>query len=177
MAGEKLMIAANYNSTTTKFSCARYGNVLGSRGSVVELFEAQIPSGVITVTDPKMTRFWLTLKQGTVFVKSCIENMEGGEIFVPDPPASTVKTLVEAMAPNCEIRIVGPRPGEKIHESLVSKEESRYTTWDSGVFTIRPPPQKNELGDTIPYPKDFSSDITHQINSDQLRNLLEEAKE
>jgi FlaA1/EpsC-like NDP-sugar epimerase len=174
MAGEKLMIAANYNSTTTKFSCARYGNVLGSRGSVVELFEAQIPTGIVTVTEPSMTRFWLTLKQGTEFVKSCIEHMQGGEIFIPNPPASTVKTLVEAMAPECKIKIVGPRPGEKLHEVLVSETETTYADclwWQSGVI-LRPPPQKDS--DEMILTAPLYSNTARQLTVEELRTLLKE---
>src|SRR5688572_9995915 len=121
LCAEKLFVHGNSYSGEggCRFSCARYGNVVGSRGSVIPLFMEQRPSGVITVTDQRMTRFWITLDQGVDFVLQCIGAMEGGEIFVPKIPSMHIMELVKAIAPDCRIEYTGIRPGEKVHEVLV----------------------------------------------------------
>src|SRR6185503_15805825 len=105
LCSEKLFVQANaYGfSRGTKFSCVRYGNVIGSRGSVIPLFRAQRASGVVTVTDPQMTRFWITLDQGVDLVLKALGIMRGGEIFVPKIPSTRILDLVEAVAPGCRI--------------------------------------------------------------------------
>src|SRR5215471_8094986 len=115
LVAEKLFVQANAYSGAgpTRFSCVRYGNVVGSRGSVIPLFMAQRKTGRITVTDPGMTRFWLTLEQGVRFVTRAIEQMMGGEVFVPKLPSMSLTDLIKALAPNCEIKPIGIRPGEK----------------------------------------------------------------
>jgi UDP-N-acetylglucosamine 4,6-dehydratase len=122
----------------TRFSCARYGNVVGSRGSVIPVFQEQRKRGRITVTDPRMTRFWLTLEQGVRFVVHCIEQMHGGEIFVPKIPSMKLVEMAEAIAPGCEVEYVGIRPGEKLHEVLVSEDEARNTLDLPEMYVIQP---------------------------------------
>lgn len=140
LCAEKLFVQSNSYSGEggTRFSCARYGNVVGSRGSVIPLFKKQRENGKITVTDERMTRFWLTLEQGVRFVISCIEQMRGGEVFVPKIPSMRIVDLAEAVSPGCEIEFIGIRPGEKLHEVLISRDESRYTLELEGMFVIQP---------------------------------------
>jgi UDP-N-acetylglucosamine 4,6-dehydratase len=140
LVAEKLFVQANaYRGTgSTQFSCVRYGNVLGSRGSVIPLFIQQRDNGRVTVTDPRMTRFWITLEQGARFVIQCIEKMHGGEMFVPKLPSMSIMDLVKAVAPRCEIKYVGIRPGEKLHEVLISEDEARHTVELESMYIIQP---------------------------------------
>lgn len=140
LVAEKLFVQANAyrGEGPTRFSCVRYGNVVGSRGSVVPLFLQQRTNGKLTITDPRMTRFWITLEQGVRFVLQCIEHMHGGEVFVPKIPSMRVIDLAKAMAPRARIQSVGIRPGEKIHETLVSEDEVRYAVEFSDMYVIRP---------------------------------------
>jgi UDP-N-acetylglucosamine 4,6-dehydratase/5-epimerase len=140
LAAEKLTIQSNAyaGGSATRFSCVRYGNVVGSRGSIVPLFLKQRAGGKITVTDDRMTRFWLSLDQGVRFVIDCIEQMEGGEVFVPKIPSTKVVDLARAIAPNAEINIIGIRPGEKLHEMLISEDEARHTIELDKMFVVQP---------------------------------------
>jgi UDP-N-acetylglucosamine 4,6-dehydratase len=140
LAGEKLTIQSNAyaGGSATRFSCVRYGNVVGSRGSIVPLFLNQRASGRITVTDNRMTRFWLSLEQGVRFVITCIEQMEGGEVFIPKIPSTKVVDLARAIAPHAEINIIGIRPGEKLHEVLISEDEARHTIDVGRMFVVQP---------------------------------------
>jgi UDP-N-acetylglucosamine 4,6-dehydratase/5-epimerase len=140
LCGEKLFVESNaYSGTSgTRFSCSRYGNVVGSRGSVIPLFQQQRETGTITVTDPRMTRFWITLEQGVRFVIRCLEDMHGGEVFVPKLPSMGLKDLADAIAPGCPIEEVGIRAGEKLHEVLVSDDEARHTLEFDDMFVIWP---------------------------------------
>ena len=140
LCAEKVFVQANAyaGAQDSRFSCARYGNVVGSRGSVIPVFQEQRRRGRITVTDPRMTRFWLTLEQGVRFVVSCIEQMHGGEIFVPKIPSMRMMDLAEAIAPGCEIETIGIRPGEKLHEVLVSEDEARNTLEVEDRYIIQP---------------------------------------
>ena len=122
----------------TRFSCARYGNVVGSRGSVIPMFLEQKKRGKITITDPRMTRFWITLDQGVKFVIRCIEQMHGGEIFVPKIPSMRLTDMAQAVAPGCEIEYIGIRAGEKLHEALVSEDEARNTVETDEMYVIQP---------------------------------------
>src|SRR5262245_23906910 len=121
LCAEKLFVQSNAYSGAkgTRFSCVRYGNVVGSRGSVIPLFLKQRKTGTVTVTDPRMTRFWITLEQGVKFVVRCIDLMHGGEVFVPKIPSMNILDLVKVIAPECAIKEVGIRPGEKLHEVLI----------------------------------------------------------
>jgi len=129
LCSDKLFVAANSYSgeRSTKFSVVRYGNVLGSRGSVVPFFLKKRKEGVLPITDPRMTRFWITLEQGIEFVISSLEMMVGGEIFIPKIPSMKIVDLAKALAPECETKVVGIRPGEKLHEVMVPADESRNT--------------------------------------------------
>jgi len=140
LAAEKLTIQSNAyaGGSATRFSCVRYGNVVGSRGSIVPLFLKQRAGGKITVTDDRMTRFWLSLDQGVRFVIDCIEQMEGGEVFVPKIPSTKVVDLAKAIAPDAEINIIGIRPGEKLHEMLISEDEARHTIELDKMFVVQP---------------------------------------
>lgn len=140
LVAEKLFVQANAyrGEGPTRFSCVRYGNVVGSRGSVIPLFKAQRESGRVTVTDPRMTRFWITLDQGVAFVASCIERMYGGEVFVPKIPSMSIVDLAKALAPDCEIEEIGIRPGEKVHEVLISEDEARHALEFEDYFIIQP---------------------------------------
>lgn len=140
LCAEKLFVQGNAYSGTrgTTFSCVRYGNVVASRGSVIPLFVQQRETGAITVTDRRMTRFWITLDQGVGFVLRCLDIMKGSEIFVPKIPSMNIMDLVEAIAPGCDTKITGIRPGEKIHEVLISEDEGRRTSEFDDMFIITP---------------------------------------
>lgn len=140
LAAEKLVVQSNAYAagSLTRYSCVRYGNVVGSRGSVVPLFLKQRASGKVTITDDRMTRFWLSLQQGVHFVIDCIEQMEGGEVFVPKIPSTTIVDLAKAIAPEAEIEIIGIRPGEKLHEVLISVDEARTTVELERMFVVQP---------------------------------------
>ena len=140
LCAEKMFVQANAYSGTreTRFSCARYGNVVGSRGSVVPMFLEQRKTGKVTVTDPRMTRFWITLEQGVRFVVHCIEKMHGGEIFVPKIPSMRLVDMATTVAPGCEVEFIGIRTGEKLHEALVSEDEARHTLETDEMYLIQP---------------------------------------
>ena len=140
LAAEKLMVQSNAyaGGMATRFSCVRYGNVVGSRGSVVPLFIQQREKGEITLTDERMTRFWISLDQGVQFVIRCIEEMQGGEVFVPKIPSMKMVDLARAIAPKAEIKIIGIRPGEKLHEVLISEDEARSTVELDDMFVVQP---------------------------------------
>ena len=140
LCAEKAFIASNSYSgkNKTRFSVVRYGNVLGSRGSVVPLFLKQREAGEITITDARMTRFFITLEQGVKFVLQSLLATQGGEIFIPKLPSCTITDLAKAVAPDCSHRFVGLRPGEKLHETLIPIEESR-SVYDCGKYYIIAP--------------------------------------
>jgi UDP-N-acetylglucosamine 4,6-dehydratase/5-epimerase len=140
LAAEKLFVQSNAYAagTNTRFSCVRYGNVVGSRGSVVPLFIKQRSSGKLTVTDLRMTRFWLTLEQGVRFVIHCTEQMQGGEVFVPKIPSTRIVDLANVIAPGAELEVIGIRPGEKLHEVLINEDEARSTLERPEMFVVTP---------------------------------------
>jgi UDP-N-acetylglucosamine 4,6-dehydratase len=140
LVAEKLFVQANAYSGTgpTRFSSVRYGNVVGSRGSVIPVFQEQRKNGRVTITDTRMTRFWITLEQGARFVIRTIEQMIGGEVFVPKIPSMSLADLVLALAPGCEVESIGIRPGEKLHEVLVSEDEARHSLELDDMFVIQP---------------------------------------
>jgi UDP-N-acetylglucosamine 4,6-dehydratase/5-epimerase len=140
LCAEKVFVQANAyaGAQETRFSCARYGNVVGSRGSVIPVFMDQRKRGKITITDPRMTRFWLTLEQGVRFVVRFIEQMHGGEIFVPKIPSMKLVDLAEAVAPGCTVEYIGIRPGEKLHEVLLSEDEARNAVEFDDMYIIQP---------------------------------------
>ena len=142
LAADKIFVAANNlaGTTGTQFSVVRYGNVVGSRGSVVPLFERLVRDGAksIPITDARMTRFWITLQQGVDFVISCLKNMQGGEIFVPRIPSMRITDLAESLAPGLPHEIVGIRPGEKLHEVLTTEDDAANTYELADRFIIEP---------------------------------------
>ncbi|MBI3616079.1 MAG: UDP-N-acetylglucosamine 4,6-dehydratase (inverting) [Candidatus Omnitrophica bacterium] len=139
LCADKLFVAANGTGFhSTKFSVVRYGNVVGSRGSVIPYFIAQRPTGKITITDPRMTRFLMTLDQSVNFVLSCTQRMLGGEIFVPKIPSARVVDLARVIAPECTHEIIGIRPGEKLHEMLIPGDEAHLTIEFKDHFVIQP---------------------------------------
>jgi UDP-N-acetylglucosamine 4,6-dehydratase len=165
LAAEKLTVQSNSYAagTATRYSCVRYGNVVGSRGSVVPVFLKQRQNGTLTVTDERMTRFWLSLGQGVRFVIECIEEMRGGEVFVPKIPSMRVVGLAKAIAPGSALQVVGIRPGEKLHEVLISEDEARNTVEDDHMYIVKPPETLWERaleykGESLPDGFSYSSD-------------------
>jgi UDP-N-acetylglucosamine 4,6-dehydratase len=180
LVAEKLFVQANAYSGSgpTRFSCVRYGNVVGSRGSVIPLFLEQRKTGTVTLTDRRMTRFWLTLRQGVRFVVQAIERMAGGEVFVPKIPSMRLVDLAEAIAPGCAIREIGIRPGEKLHEVLVSEDEARNALEFDDRYVI----QANTLfrspvwtgGKPLPDGFRYASESNAQwLSGPELRHLAE----
>jgi UDP-N-acetylglucosamine 4,6-dehydratase len=180
LAAEKIVNQGNAYAANSpsRFSSVRYGNVVGSRGSVIPLFKAQAETGVVTITDERMTRFWITLEEATQFVVDCAETMVGGETFVPKIPSMKVTDLAEALAPECERRVIGIRPGEKLHEVLLTADESRhsyeqesryviypeYVTWKSDVQNLR----GESLADGFSYTSE-NNDVW--LSSEQIREM------
>ena len=181
LCAEKMFVQANAyaGAQDTRFSCARYGNVVGSRGSVIPVFMEQRKRGKITITDSRMTRFWLTLEHGVRFVVGCIEQMQGGEIFVPKIPSMRLTDMAETIAPGCEVECIGIRPGEKLHEVLVSEDEARNTVELDDMYVIQPAhawwSQQNwKDGQPLPDGFRYGSDSNVQwLTSEQLQSLLE----
>ena len=149
MCAERLFVQGNVYVGKQKmmFAVVRYGNVLGSRGSVVPLFRVQKTEGKLTITDSHMTRFWISLEQACKFVDRVIEQMRGGEVFIPKLPSVKIVDLAKAIAPKAEIKTTGIRPGEKLHEVLITEEESRRVKEYADYYVIDPefPFWKNKL--------------------------------
>jgi len=138
---EKIVVQGNAYAAQfpTRLSCVRYGNVVGSRGSVVPLFaKLAAASGPMTITDDRMTRFWITLDEAVDLVLFALDNMHGGEVFIPKIPSMRVIDLAEAMGPGLEVKITGIRPGEKLHELLITADESRHTVDAGDVYVVLP---------------------------------------
>ena len=188
LASDKIFVAGNNMAgrVGTRFSVVRYGNVLGSRGSVVPLFRRLLAEGVreLPITDERMTRFWITLDHGVNFVLSSLAMMVGGEIFVPKIPSTDLTVLVRAMAPDAAFKTIGIRPGEKLHEIMISEDDARTTVEFDDRYAIKPAYQwwdgqpKGDIGGT-PVPEGFTYTSDRQIETlsvEQMRNLLEIAK-
>ncbi len=141
LCADKLFVAGNTYSgdIKTRFSVVRYGNVFNSRGSVIPFFKEQKSKGVLTITDKRMTRFWITLERGVDFVLNCLDIMQGGEIFIPKVPSMKIADLAKAIAPGCKHKIIGIRPGEKLHEVLVPEDESHNTVESKDMYVILTP--------------------------------------
>jgi UDP-N-acetylglucosamine 4,6-dehydratase len=141
LCSDKLMVAGNVlaGKHPTRFSVVRYGNVLGSRGSVIPFFKDQKKAGVIPITDVRMTRFWLTIDEGVNFVLDRLSQMQGGEIFVPKIPSFKVVDVAQVVAPNVPIDIIGIRPGEKLHEVMITEDDSLFTFEFKDFYAILPP--------------------------------------
>ncbi|MBL8490387.1 MAG: UDP-N-acetylglucosamine 4,6-dehydratase (inverting), partial [Rhodocyclaceae bacterium] len=140
LCSDKLFVAANalVEPRRTRFSVVRYGNVIGSRGSVIPFFMNRRPSGVLPITDPRMTRFWITLAQGVEFVVGCLERMQGGEVFVPKIPSMNIMDVAAVVAPECRTEIIGIRPGEKLHEVMITADDAWITAEYEDRFVIQP---------------------------------------
>lgn len=140
LCSDKLFIAGNsyVGHDSTKFSVVRYGNVAGSRGSVIPFFLKCRETGTLPITDPQMTRFWITLEQGVDFVLKCLETMVGGELFVPKLPSMNIMDLAKLIAPECKTEIIGIRPGEKLHEVMIPKDDARRTIEYANRYIIQP---------------------------------------
>ena len=185
LCSDKLFVAANNSkgSRDLKFSVVRYGNVMGSRGSVIPFFLNKRKEGVIPITHERMTRFNITLEEGVNMVLWALDHMWGGEIFVPKIPSYRILELAAAIAPNCETKIVGIRPGEKIHDEMITEADS-LTTYDLGkYYAILPQRTTWKLNDFIQQfsarrvPEEFkynSGTNTEWLSVDQLRALIKE---
>lgn len=140
LCSDKLFVAesSSFGKGETKFSVVRYGNVLGSRGSVIPFFQERAQTGELPITDPDMTRFWITLDQAVHFVINCLARSKGGEIFVPRIPSMKITDLATAIAPQCKQKIVGIRPGEKIHETLIGEDEARNAVEFKECYVVQP---------------------------------------
>ncbi len=189
LASDKIFVAANNlsGSVGTRFSVVLYGNVIGSRGSVVPLFKRLIAEGVerLPITDARMTRFWIDLQQGVDFVLSCFQSMQGGEIFVPKIPSMKITDLATAMAPELPHEIVGIRPGEKVHEVLITPDDARSTLELEDRYIVAPAfafwaGNKALHENAMPVSEDFSytSDANSEwLQADELLRLIQGADE
>ncbi len=180
LCAEKLITQSNAyaGKRPIRFACVRYGNVVASRGSVIPVFLKQRQEGVLTITDPRMSRFWLTLDQGVAFVLDCLTDISGGEVFVPKIPSMNVIDLAKAIAPDCEIKTVGIRPGEKIHEILVAEDEAGHTKEQGDRYVIEPiapswAGAKPAAGKALGHGNRYSSDNNAWwMKNDELKTLI-----
>lgn len=170
LCAEKIFTAANAyaGAKNVKISCVRYGNVVGSRGSVAPIFMEQQKNGSLTITDERMTRFWISIEQAVFFVVKCIEKMQGGEIFVPKIPSMKVMDLADAIGPTCEKKMIGIRPGEKLHEILLTEDESRLAQEFDDFYVVEPiypdrPKRKWEGGKPLSEGFKYSSDLNEEL--------------
>jgi len=184
LCSDKLFVAGNsyVGEHSTRFGVVRYGNVVGSRGSVVPFFLKMRDSGRLPITDERMTRFWITLDQGVEFVIGCVERMEGGELFVPKIPSMRIVDLARAIAPDCTLDFVGIRPGEKIHEVMITEDDSRNTVEFDAYYAILPLFKgmtvdgyiKRHGGQRCPEGFRFGSDTnTRWVTREELRRMIE----
>ena len=179
---ESLTIAANsYSPRITKFSVARYGNVTASSSSVIPLFRKQSVSGVLTITDLDMTRFWLSPRQAVDFIFQCLDKMVGGEIFVPHLPSSKIVDLALAISPQAKIEVIGTRPGEKKHEVMVSSDEASHTRDYGWAYVVEPqfPFWNREFrsgGSPVPADWAYSSASAQRLSRDNIKVMLDDTE-
>ena len=179
LCAEKIVSQGNAYAADSpaRFATVRYGNVVGSRGSVIPLFRMQAETGVLTITDERMTRFWITLDQAVDFVLGCLDSMGGGEVFVPKIPSMRVTDIAEAIAPDAERRVIGIRPGEKLHEMLVTEDESRHSFELPDRYVIFPeyaswPLRQVEGGSRMAEGFRYSSETNHAwLDVPELREM------
>jgi UDP-N-acetylglucosamine 4,6-dehydratase len=181
LCADKLFIAGNayVGRDQTIFSVVRYGNVVGSRGSVIPFFLEQKERGLLSITDPRMTRFWITLEHGVNFVLTCLERMVGGEIFVPKIPSMNIMDLAKAICPECKTEIIGIRPGEKLNEVMVPRDDARNTVEFDDCYVIKPTfrffsRRFSEEG-SKPVPEDFeynSGTNSQWLTVDKLKEMV-----
>lgn len=186
LASDKIFVAANHLSGSggPRFAVVRYGNVMGSRGSVLPLFQRLIAEGAerLPITDDRMTRFWITLDQGIAFVVSCLGIMRGGEIFVPKIPSMRVVDLAKALAPDLEHDMIGIRPGEKLHEMMISRDDARNTIDLGDRYVIEPETHlwdqdrvsfRGDSGQSVDERFEYTSDNNDiWLQKDELMSLL-----
>ncbi|MGB7094813.1 MAG: UDP-N-acetylglucosamine 4,6-dehydratase (inverting) [Anaerolineales bacterium] len=181
LAAEKLFVQSNAyaGGTATRYSCVRYGNVVGSRGSVIPVFIMQRDQKKLTLTDERMTRFWLTLDQGVKFVIRCIEQMQGGEVFVPKIPSMKVVDIARVIAPDADFEEIGIRPGEKLHEVLIHEDEARATVELEEMYVVQPSEALwfghgwQDIGQPLPDGFRYSSDSNEEwLTIDQIREIV-----
>ncbi|MDK2954758.1 MAG: UDP-N-acetylglucosamine 4,6-dehydratase/5-epimerase [Desulfovibrionales bacterium] len=181
LCSDKLFVAANAFTANDacRYSVVRYGNVMGSRGSVIPFFIRQRAKGVLPITDPRMTRFWITLEAGVEQVLWALQNMKGGEIVVPKLPSMRITDLAEAVAPGCKTEVVGIRPGEKLHEAMIAKADARNTVDMGKYYLILPDTGFVELECNhdcgTPVPEEFeynSRDNDWWLGVDEMREVL-----
>lgn len=185
LCSDKLFIAGNsyVGREDTIFSVVRYGNVVGSRGSVIPFFLKQRETGVLPITDPRMTRFWITVAQGVNFVLDCLKRMVGGELFIPKIPSMNIMDLAKAIAPECKTKIVGIRPGEKLHEVMVPRDEARKTLEFKNYYIIQPDFRfferrfKNKGGKPVPDDFEYNSGTnTWRLSIEELQKMIQDIK-
>jgi UDP-N-acetylglucosamine 4,6-dehydratase len=181
LAAEKLFVQSNAyaGGTATRYSSVRYGNVVGSRGSVIPVFLKQRNKKKLTITDERMTRFWITLDQGISFVIRCIEQMQGGEVFVPKIPSMKVVDIAKVIAPDAELEAIGIRAGEKLHEVLIHEDEARVTVELEDMFVVQPSEALwfghawQEIGQSLPEGFRYASDSNSEwLTLDQIREIV-----
>lgn len=180
LASDKLFVAGNsyVGNKNTRFSVVRYGNVVGSRGSVVPFFLKMKETGTLPITDERMTRFWITLDQGVQFVLNNLKRMHGGEIFVPKIPSMKVTDLAKAIAPECDVEYVGIRPGEKLHETMITEDDARRTLEFDSYYVIQPEfpwwdAHFEDGGKSLPDGFSYTSDKNNQwLTVEDLRALI-----
>ncbi len=183
LCSDKLFIAGNSYVGEEKsiFSVVRYGNVIGSRGSVIPFFLKQRRTGTLSITDPRMTRFWITLEESVELVLESLDVMVGGEIFVPKIPSMNIMDLAKAIAPECKTQIVGIRPGEKLHEVLIPANDAHHTLEFDDYFIIQPEFEfwghrflNKKNGKAVPEGFEFNSETNpHFLTMEQMRSLIE----
>ncbi len=184
LCSDKLFVAGNSYSgfQDTNFSVVRYGNVVGSRGSVIPFFLNQRCNGKLPVTDLRMTRFWITLEQGVQFVLQSLNNMSRGEIFVPKLPSTKITDIAAAIAPDCELEVVGIRPGEKLHEVMITEEDGRRSLEYDNYYVITPnftwwKEDYCKGGKALPDGFIYSSDHNDWwLNEDEIRAMIEKVE-
>jgi len=182
LCSDKLFIAGNsyVSQGSTIFSVVRYGNVAGSRGSVIPFFLKCLETGVLPITDSRMTRFWITLEQGVNFVLRCLKEMVGGELFVPKLPSMNIMDLAKAIGPECKTDIIGIRPGEKLHEVMIPKDEAIRTIELDDHYVIQPDFSfwakrfKNNDWKSLPEDFEYNSDINPwKLTVDEMRKIVD----
>src|SRR3989338_2145725 len=182
LCSDKLFVAGNSYSGYhgTRFSVVRYGNVVGSRGSVIPFFKKMKGTGTLPITDPRMTRFWITLEQGVKFVLRCLELMDGGEVFVPKIPSMNIMELAKAIASECKHEIVGIRPGEKLHEVMITEDDARHTLELENYYIVEPEfkwwsNKKHMVNGGVSVPENFryaSNTNDKWLTVEELRKLI-----
>jgi UDP-N-acetylglucosamine 4,6-dehydratase/5-epimerase len=183
LCAERMFAQANDHAEAQepRFSCVRFGNFLGSRSSVIPIFVEQRKRGKITITDPRMTRFWITLDHAARLVIRCFEQMHGGEIFVPKMASMKLLDIAQAVAPNCQIECMGIRAGEKLHEVLLAEDEARNSVETEDMFVIQPAHslrQKEDWREGIPVAEGFryASDTNSEwLTAQDLYSLIQGA--